>query len=77
MKKINDKDIEMINKLYLQYGTYTGVANVMGISPATVKRYLYPIYLLDDNSIQPAAVNIDDWDLEDVDDFAEIMEDYE
>lgn len=33
-----------INELYLQIGTYAGVARKIGIAPTTVKKYIIPGY---------------------------------
>ena len=33
-----------INELYLQIGTYAGVARKIGIAPTTVKKYVIPGY---------------------------------
>ena len=34
-----------INELYLQIGTYAGVARKIGIAPTTVKKYVVPHYI--------------------------------
>lgn len=42
--KVTQKDIERMNDLYLEYGTYTAVAREVGFSASTVKRYIIPNY---------------------------------
>lgn len=39
-KVIKFNDILEINRLYLQYKTYSGVARALGISASTVKKYI-------------------------------------
>ena len=34
-----------INELYLQIGTYSGVAKIIGCAPSTVKKYIIPNYI--------------------------------
>ena len=42
--KVTQKDIERINDLYLELGTYAAVAREVGFSASTVKRYVIPGY---------------------------------
>lgn len=43
-KRITDEQIEQINKAYLECGTYSGAAKIVGVSPSTVKKYIIPDY---------------------------------
>ena len=43
-KKVNQSDIEQMNDLYLELGTYAAVARETGFSASTVKRYVIPGY---------------------------------
>ena len=43
-KRITDEQIEQINKVYLDCGTYSGTAKIVGVSPSTVKKYIIPDY---------------------------------
>lgn len=45
-KKVTESDKELMNKLYLEIGTYAGVARKVGFSAGTVKRYIIPNYKL-------------------------------
>lgn len=44
-KRITDEQKEMINELFLEYGVKKKVAEIMGISPASVARYIVPNYV--------------------------------
>ena len=44
MSKITNEKIIEINELYLQIGTYSGVAKVVGCAPSTVKKYIIEGY---------------------------------
>lgn len=44
-KRITDEQKEMINELFLECGVKKKVAEIMGISPASVTRYLIPNYV--------------------------------
>lgn len=41
---ITQEMVKEINELYLQIGTYAGVARKIGIAPTTVKKYVVPNY---------------------------------
>ena len=41
-RRVTEKDIVKINRLYKKIGTYAGVARETGFSPSTVKRYVIP-----------------------------------
>lgn len=69
MGKITDEDVININKLYIKYGTYNGVANELGISPATVKKYIIPDFKVEEIfEVQAADTHLFD----DIDDFADM-----
>lgn len=38
-----------INELYLKIGTYSGVAKEIGCAPSTVKKYIIPNFIPQDN----------------------------
>lgn len=40
MKVVTNKDIQEINRLYLELKTYAAVARKTGFSPATIKKYI-------------------------------------
>lgn len=42
---VTQEMVKEINELYLQIGTYTGVARKIGIAPTTVKKYVVPHYI--------------------------------
>ena len=42
---VTQEMVKEINELYLQIGTYTGVARKIGIAPTTVKKYIVPHYI--------------------------------
>lgn len=44
-KRITDEQKEMINELYLECGIKKKVAEIMGISPASVSKYIIPNYV--------------------------------
>lgn len=48
---ITQEIVKEINELYLQIGTYAGVARKIGIAPTTVKKYVVPNYTAE-NTIQ-------------------------
>lgn len=48
---ITQEMVKQINELYLQIGTYAGVARKIGIAPTTVKKYVVPNYTAE-NTIQ-------------------------
>lgn len=48
---ITQEMIKEINELYLQIGTYAGVARKIGIAPTTVKKYVVSNYTAE-NTIQ-------------------------
>lgn len=50
MKIITQADIKIINKLYLELGTYAAVSRATGFSPGTVKKYVVPGYQNVDNA---------------------------
>lgn len=43
-RRVTDKDIKLMNELYVKYGTYAAVAREVGFAPSTVKRYITPNY---------------------------------
>ena len=45
MKLVTNKDIKLMNELYLQYKTYAAVARETGFSPSTVKKYIKKDYV--------------------------------
>lgn len=44
-KRITEEQKEMINELFLEIGVKKKVAEIMGISPASVARYIIPNYV--------------------------------
>jgi predicted transcriptional regulator len=44
-KNITQDEIIQMNELYLQLGTYSGVAKVVGRAPSTVKKYIQKDYV--------------------------------
>lgn len=44
-KTVTQADIQKMNELYLQIGTYAGVAREVGFSGSTVKRYIISNYV--------------------------------
>lgn len=62
-KRITDEQIEQINKVYLDCGTYSGTAKIVGVSPSTVKKYIIPDYSEEPiiiskvNKISPKDIN--------------------
>ena len=72
--KITEEDILNINKAYLELKTYSGVARKLGFSPATVKKYIIPNFVIvkDENikrfntndlrSLDLDMFRIKDWD---------------
>ena len=56
---ITQEKIIEINDLYLEIGTYSGVAKIIGCAPSTVKKYIIPNYVPKDK-IQSKKVTIDD-----------------
>ena len=42
--RVTQDEIEKMNELYLEYGTYSAVAREVGRAPSTVKRYIIPGY---------------------------------
>lgn len=44
-KRIDDSTIEKINELYLEYGVKARVARELGVSPASVSKYIQPNYV--------------------------------
>ena len=44
-KTVTQTDIQKMNELYLQIGTYAGVAREVGLSASTVKRYIITDYV--------------------------------
>lgn len=42
---ITQEKIKEINELYIKLKTYSGVARVVGCAPATVKKYIIPNYI--------------------------------
>ena len=42
---VTQEMVKEINELYLQIGTYAGVARKIGIAPTTVKKYVVPHYI--------------------------------
>lgn len=48
-KKIDNEKIIEINELYLQIGTYAGVARKLNIAPTTVKKYIIDNYISKEN----------------------------
>ena len=58
--KITQKDIENINDLYLEYGTYAAVARATGFAASTIKKYVVPGYkkiTFCHSSIEPKPIN--------------------
>lgn len=47
-KRVQQHDIIKMNELYLQIGTYAGVAREVGFSAGTVKRYIQEDYIAKD-----------------------------
>ena len=43
-RRVTDRDIKLMNELYVKYGTYAAVAREVGFAPSTVKRYMTPNY---------------------------------
>ena len=43
-RRVTDRDIKLMNELYVKYGTYAAVAREVGFAPSTVKRYITPNY---------------------------------
>ena len=43
-RRATAEDKERMNELYLEIGTYAGVARKIGFSASTVKRYIIPNY---------------------------------
>jgi hypothetical protein len=64
MKVITNEDKKLINKLYLEMGTYAAVARATGFSPGTVKKYVIPNYSLPDenNIIRYSREGLPDFD---------------
>ena len=62
-KRITDEQIEQINKVYLDCGTYSGTAKIVGVSPSSVKKYIIPDYSEEPiiiskvNKISPKDIN--------------------
>lgn len=52
-KRITEDQKIMINELYLQLGIKKQVAEIMGISPASVTRYLIPNYISQQERVAP------------------------
>lgn len=50
MRVITNKDVQEINRLYLELKTYAAVARKTGFSPATVKKYIISDFTLVDES---------------------------
>lgn len=42
MRVVTNKDIQEMNRLYVELKTYAAVARKTGFSPATVKKYIIP-----------------------------------
>ena len=40
MARLTEEKIALIQQTYLQVGTYSGTAKIVGCSPATVKKYV-------------------------------------
>lgn len=49
-KRLTEEDKICINELYLQIGTYSGVAKETGFAPTTVKKYIIKDYKPADNT---------------------------
>lgn len=45
VKRVQQEDIIKMNELYIQIGTYAGVARAVGFSAGTVKRYIQENYV--------------------------------
>lgn len=48
VKRVQQEDIIKMNELYIQIGTYAGVARAVGFSAGTVKRYIQENYVPQD-----------------------------
>ena len=44
-KAITEETKIKINELYLEIGTYSGVAKIIGCAPTTVKKYIIPNFV--------------------------------
>lgn len=49
MAKLTNEDKIKINEVYLRVKTYSGTARETGFSPATVKKYVIPNYIPQEN----------------------------
>ena len=47
-KRVTDEDIKKMNELYLEIGTYAGVAREVGFSGSTVKKYIVENYVAEE-----------------------------
>jgi DNA invertase Pin-like site-specific DNA recombinase len=57
--KVTEQDKIQINELYLELKTYAAVARETGFSPSTVKKYIIPNYISqNDIKITPFNKNI-------------------
>lgn len=45
MRVVTNKDIQEMNRLYIELKTYAAVARKTGFSPATVKKYIIPDFV--------------------------------
>lgn len=72
MKVITNKDVQEMNRLYLELKTYAAVARKTGFSPATVKKYIIPDFKIVDEAnivrfdrplpdFAPEMFRTDDW----------------
>ena len=55
-RKFSDEVIKKINELYVEIGTYSGVAKEIGCAPSTVKKYIQKDYSFVE---KPIEINID------------------
>lgn len=51
-RTITQEQIIEINELYCKIGTYSGVAKKVGCAPTTVKKYIIPNYIPQENIVQ-------------------------
>ena len=49
---VTEQEKELMNELYIEIGTYAGVAREIGRSPSTIKRYILPDYICKADRVQ-------------------------
>lgn len=58
MARLTEEKIALIQQTYLQVGTYSGTAKIVGCSPATVKKYV-EMDRCPEHSIQSKKISCD------------------